>query len=311
MKDIILELYDINALTFIKVSNNVYKIKTNDRDYALKYIEQTGLESIIEKLKLIKINDFVFPLKNNYNQYVSFYEGIGFIILPWIEEENVLLKDLKLKFFLEFLAKLHNSSFYTIKVNESFFNETYDYIANKIDKVSEDLEKYISKIERLDYKSPSQWLFLLNYPLYMQAIDKANKSLENFKEKSETKNTVRMAFTYNDFDYKHIILKEEKILGVEKIELAPPIYDVFYTFTSLNEINVDTKIYYEKYFKKFILDDYEKEWLLSLLYIPKIDEFTLDEANNIVNVTSSLNYLKNSEEIANIINKKGILEEND
>ena len=303
MKEIIKEFYNIDVLTFIKVSDKVYKLKTDKEEYALKYIEQNNLDSIIEKLKVLKINFFVYPLINIYNRYVTVFEGISFIILPWIENENILMKDLKLKLFLNSLADLHNYSFYTMKVNESFFDETYDFIAAKIDKVSDYIEEYMYKIERINYKSPSQWLFLLNYPRYIDSIDKANRALENFKEKSLKKDTVRMALTYNDFDYSHILLKKEKILGIENVELAPPIYDLFYTFSSLNEISVDTKSYYEKYFNKFILDDYEKEWLLSLLYIPKIENLSFDEVKNIEDVTNSLNYIKNSEDVANLIKK--------
>lgn len=310
MKEILLELYNIEVITFIKVSNNVYRIKTSEKDYALKYINEINLETIIEKLKILKIDDFVFPLKNIYNTYISTFEGVKFIVSPWIEEEKSLMKDLRLKFFLDVLANLHNKSFYTVKVNESFFDETYDYIADKIDKTEEYLENYMKSIERKDYKSPSEWLFLLNYPVYVDAISKADKALENFKEKSQSKTSVRLAFTYNDFDYKHIILKEEKILGIESIEVAPPVYDVFYTFSSLSEINIDLKIYYERYFQKFILDEYEKDWLLALLYIPRIENLSFNEVKNLEEVISSLNYIKNSEDIANIIRSKDFLDEN-
>lgn len=304
MKETIYNLYNIKVISFIKISNKVYKVKTEDKDYALKYIDQVGLDSIIEKLKIIKMDNFIYPIKNIYNQYVSNYENIYFMLLPWTSEDKVMMPELKLKFFLNTLGELHNKSFYTIKTNESFFNETYDFIANKIDKVTEYIENYMSEVERLDYKSPSQWLFLLNYPLFVDAISKANKALDNFKDKSENKTSVRLALTYKDFDYKHIILREEKILGIENIEIAPPIYDVFYTFATLNEISVDTKIYYEKYLKKFILDDYEKEWLLSLLYIPQIENLSSNEVTNIKEVVNSLNYIKNSEEIAKIIKTK-------
>ena len=306
MKETIKELYDIDVITFIKVTNKVYRIKASKGDYALKYIDQNNLEPIIEKMKVIRISNFVYPIKNIYNQYVSSLEGVNFIVLPWIEEDAVLMKDLKLRFFLNALANLHNQSFYTIKANNSFFNQTYDFIANKIDKTADYLEEYMQKIERLDYKSPSQWLFILNYPLYISAIDKANKALDDFKDKCEKKNSIRMAFTYNDFDYKHIILKEEKILGIENVELAPPVYDVFYTFTELNEVNVDAKMYYEQYFQKFILDEYEKDWLLALLYIPKIENLSFNETKNIKEVISSLKYIKNSEEMASIIKNNDI-----
>lgn len=307
MKETILELYNLEVLSFIKITSKVYKIKTNNKDYALKYIEQNNLESIIEKLKIIKIDTFVYPVINKYNQYVSKFDNVNFIVLPWIDEESTMIKDLKLKLFLNSLSELHNKSFYTIKVNDSFFDETYDFIANKIDTTTNYIEEYMKKIERLDYKSPSQWLFLLNYPLYMNSLEKANKALEAFRTKSENKDNVRLSFTYNYFDYKHIILKEEKILGIENIEVAPPIYDVFYTFSSLNELRVDTKMYYEQYFKKFILDEYEKEWLLSLLYIPRIENLSSNEVENIKEVSSSLNYIRNSEEISKLIINKDFL----
>lgn len=306
MKKSIKELYNIEVLTFIKISDKVYRVKTSDKDYALKYIDKVHLDSIIEKLKIIKIDSFVYPIKNIYNQYVSSIEDIHFMLSPWVEEDVISVQDLKLKFYLENIANLHNKSFYTAKVNGKFFDETYDFIANKIDKMESYLEKYMSEIERIDYKSPSQWLFILNYPVYDDCIRKANKYLDRYKEKCKNKTSVRLAFTYNDFDYKHISLKEEKILGIENIEVTSPIYDIYYTFISLNEISVDTKMYYEEYFKKFILEDYEKDWLLSLLYIPRIENLSNNEVNNIKEVISSLNYIKNSEDIAQTIVDKDI-----
>ena len=215
MKETIKELYNIDVLTFIKVSDKVYKIKTDKEDYALKYVEQKDLNTLIEKLKIIKFEYLVYPLKNIYGLYISNLEEANFMVLPWLEEDNVLLKDLKLNLFLNVIAELHNRSFYTIRVNSSFFDDTYDFIANKIDDAAEYIENYMSKIERIDYKSPSQWLFLLNYPVYKEALEKANKSLENFKDKCEKKDNVRISLTYNDFDYRHVMLKERKILGIE------------------------------------------------------------------------------------------------
>ncbi len=308
MKNIIKELYEIEVVTFIKITDKVYKIKTEKEEFVLKYIEQNNIDSILEKLKIIKIDFFVYPLKNIYGRYISSFENVNFIILPWIEEHTSMLKDLKLKFFLTSIAELHNKSFYTAKVNEKFFKETYDYIANKIDSISEYIESYMLKIERLEYKSPSQWLFILNYPMYIDSLNKANKHLENFKEKCENKKSVKLAITYNDFDYSHVLLKSQKLVGIENVEITSPIYDIFYTFSCLNEISIDTKMYYEEYFNKYMLDGYEKEWLLSLLHIPKINNLTTDETKNIREVANSFNYIKNSNEISNIIKSQKELE---
>ena len=91
MKEIIKDLYNIDVLTFIKISDKVYKIKTLDKEYALKYIEQSNLDFIIEKLNIINVNSFVYPLKNSLNEYTSSFEGVYFIVLPWVETDNVMI----------------------------------------------------------------------------------------------------------------------------------------------------------------------------------------------------------------------------
>lgn len=300
MKSLLSSLYNINPISFIKLSDKSYRIKTNDKDYVLKYIDNINIDLIIEKLNILQIDTFLFPLSNVNGDYVSNYNDTNFVIYEWLKEEKVVLKDLKLKFFLTELANLHNKTFYTLKVNNNFFKDTYEYIGNKIDKIQLEIETYMDSIEKMDYKSPSKWLFLLNYPLYLDAIDRANKSLERFKEMSYSKNSIRMAFTYKNFDYHHIFLKEQKIIGIESMELSPPVYDIFYSLSTLDDISVDMKHYYEKYFKSFVLDDYEKEWLYALLYIPKLD-ISNNEIVNIVNISSSLNYLRNSNEIIELI----------
>ena len=266
----------------------------------MKYVDNVNIDAIIEKLIILNIDSFHFPRLNNRGEYLSEYNGTNFIVYDWLKEEKVVLKDLKLKFYLEELANLHNKTFYTLKVNENFFKDTYEYIGKKIDEVELKIENYMNVIEKNDYKSPSKWLFLLNYPLYVEAINKANQSLEKFKELSYTKNSIRMAFTYKNFCYQHIFLKEQKIIGIESIELSPPIYDIFYSLSTLDDISVDMKNYYNKYFKTFVLEDYEKEWLYSLLYIPKID-INDNEITNIINISSSLNYLRNNNDIIEMI----------
>lgn len=300
MKSLLSSLYNIEPISFIKLSDKAYRIKTKENDYVLKYIDNNNIDIIIEKLSVLKIDSFLFPLINKQNEYVSSYNNTNFVIYEWLKEEKVILKDLKLKFFLDQLSLLHNKTFYTLKVNENFFKDTYEYIGNRIDETEAKIEGYMETIEKMDYKSPSNWLFLLNYPLYLEAIEKANKALEKFKEMSYSKNSIRMAFTYKNFDYKHIFLKEQKITGIECMELSPPIYDIFYSLSTLEDISVDMKNYYEKYFRTFILDDYEKEWLYALLYIPKLD-ISNDEIINIINISSSLNYIRNSNEMIEMI----------
>ena len=296
MKELINNIYKINVTSFIKISDKVYKIKSDDKNYILKYIDNNNLNMIIEKLNIVKIDTIYFPILNTNNEYISKYENYSFVIYNFLEEEKTSLNDLKLKFYLNELANLHNKTYYPLKVNDSFFKDTYEYIGKLIDDKEKIIKDYMEYIENTNYKSPSEWLFLLNYPTYIKCIDEANEALEKFKNISYKKSNVRMAFTFNNFDYKHIFLKESKIIGVDNIRLSSPVYDIFYTLSVIENSNVDIKSYYLKYFKTFILEDYEKEWLYSLLYIPNLN-ISNDECLNIKNITNSLEYIKSSYEI--------------
>lgn len=296
MKELLSKLYNLETISFIKITDKVYRIKTQESDYILKYIEKTNLDNIIEKINILKINTFLIPILNNNNEYVSLLENIPFVIYPFLQEEKTTINDLKLKFYLNNLAELHNKTYYHLKVNESFFKDTYEYIGQIIDTQEDKIDTYMNSIEKKDYKSPSEWLFLLNYPLYKKSIDEANNMLEKFKNHTYSKNTVRMAYCFNGFDYKHIFLKESIITGIDNIDISSPIYDIFYTLSTIEEHNIDIRNYYIKYFKTFILEEYEKEWLYSLLYIPKLN-IASDEHINIINISHSLEYLKSSYEI--------------
>ena len=64
MKDIINDLYDINVLSFIKVSDKTYRIKSDENDYVLKYIDKANLDTIIEKIKVLQIDTILLPISN-------------------------------------------------------------------------------------------------------------------------------------------------------------------------------------------------------------------------------------------------------
>ena len=98
MKKLIESFYNIKPLSFLKLSDKAYRIKTENKDYVLKYIDKVNIDIIIEKLKLLNIDSFLFPLPNINGEYISIYQDSYFVIYEWLSEEKVILKDLKLKF---------------------------------------------------------------------------------------------------------------------------------------------------------------------------------------------------------------------
>ena len=191
-----------------------------------------------------------------------------------------------------------------MRVNEGFFEETYDYINDVLDKAKKDLDEVLFSIEALDYKSPSNWLLLMNNQLFYKAIDEAKTHLDKFQELSKDIKQLRVSLIYQNFDYSHIILKSNKIIGTNKISIAPPIYDIKYLFDYSFIGSIDLTGFLKNYLDKFKLLEYEKEWLLGLLFIPSFNFKALEgykELDAIVAITRSIQHFRNAFELSKLL----------
>jgi hypothetical protein len=301
MKEYLKKMYGIELNAMIKVAPKVYKIKTTQGDYILKYIDNIEIDNIYSRLSMLKISTFSIPKKNIYGQYVTSYENRYFELDDYYEDETIVAKDIRIRFYLTSLANLHNQSFFSLKVNHGFFDESYDFIEGMIKQVSDELETTLQHIERLDYKSPSQWLLLLNNQLFYKAINQAKSYLNSFKEKTKDKTMLRVALNYLNFDYSHIIVKQSKIISTHKMIIGPPVYDLKHLFDKSFQGSIDIGSFLSEYLNKFHLNEYEKDWLLALLMIPILDFKGDNEVEKIVNITNTVHHLKNAEEIAELL----------
>jgi hypothetical protein len=301
MKELLKKMYGIDLTAMIKIAPLVYKIKSTQGDFILKYIDNVEVDNVYSRLSMLKINTFNIPKKNFYGQYISPHENRFFELDDYYEDEQIVAKDIRIRFYLISLANLHNQSFYSLKVNHGFFDESYDYIEGIIKQASEELETSLQHIERLDYKSPSQWLFLLNNQLFDKAIQRAKKYLESFKEKTKDKTMLRVCLNYLNFDYSHIIVKQSKIVSTYKMIIGPPVYDLKHLFDKSFQGSIDISSFISEYLKKFILNDYEKEWLMALLMIPIFDLKGESEVDKIVSITNTVHHLKNAEDIGELL----------
>ena len=146
-------------------------------------------------------------------------------------------------------------------------------------------------IERMDYHSPSEWYFISSYHLFNNAIETSKKYLELLKEEFESLQSIELSLTYQNYAKEHILLKEEKIISLEKMAYAPVIYDLTDFVEKNYNQNLDISMYIKSYFTLNPLNLYYKYWLLALLYIPKIEKIS-DDLKDIESIYLSLNYLK-------------------
>ena len=307
MKKIVKELYDIDIEIMIKLSSSTYKIKAKNEEYILKYLDDVDdLEASYSRLELLNLSSFSIPLKNVYDQYISIYNDKKFQISTYYFDETIQAKDIRLKFFLKELALLHSKSHYYIKVNDGFFKESYDFIYEQVEEAKKELDNILFQIEALDYKPPSAWLLLMNNQLFYKAIDEVKSHIDKFQDLTKELAKLRVSLIYQNFDYSHIIIKSKKIIGTQKLTIAPSIYDIKYLFDTSFAGSIDLSGFIEEYFNNFNLLEYEKEWLLGLLFIPSFNFKVLEgykEIEAIVAITRSIQHFKNAFELASFLTK--------
>ena len=73
----------------------------------------------------------------------------------------------------KFMNLLHLKSQFSSNISNSFYLETYSYINEKEQETTQLLDKMMEDIERIDYKSPSQWYYTLNYTKLLKSIEKS------------------------------------------------------------------------------------------------------------------------------------------
>lgn len=301
MNNIINEYYSLDVVGIIKITEKVYRIKSKDNKYfCLKYIDK-NYEGIFSNLSLLNLDSFIIPYLNKYNSYITLYENNYFYIVDWYNDETVLVKEMRMKFFIDEIIKLHKASLYNLNINRGHFEDIFLELEKSIIEEESDLEYYLSKIEKKEYKSPSEWLFLLNNNRFKNALNKArdylNKLKENIKELSE----FRLCLNYLNFDFNNIIIKQKKIIGIEKIKKGSLVNDLFDIFEKSFNNSIDVTLYFKYYFDEIKLLDYEKYWFLVLIFIPQIEYINIDEIDKIIEITKIIYKINVSESIEKIL----------
>lgn len=293
-------LYSLNVRNIIEISSVGYKVITDKSYYFLKKVDSLNKENIYIRLSLSKVGYFNIPLRSINNRYVEEIDHKYYTLSYFYQDENLALKEMRMSFYLKTLGYLHSNTIYPLKVNDGYFKESLDYIENKIMTTNDQLESRMYALERSEYHSPSDWYFISNYQFFHNAINESQKYLDLLNDESEKLHSVELCLTYQNYDINHIILKEEKIISLENMAIAPSIYDlVDFVEKNYNE-KIDISTLINNYLAINQLAPYQKYWLLSLLFIPKINKET-DDLSDIQSLYLSINYLQNVEKIRSTI----------
>jgi len=294
--------YNINAIGIIKVSQKVYKIKTKDTFYALKLVRNKLTLEHYPYVNSLHLDCFIPIIVNCDGNFLTSYQDQYFYVMPWIVTDDFIVKELKLRQYFYLLAMIHNRSYYSLKVNIGYFKSMIEQLNEMI--VAR-LEYYTNKLQQFEFnyfKSPAEWEFALNFPLFIKQLEQSRNFLSLFENISESLTSVRLSLVYMNFNVKHISLQANMLLSIDKIRIDLPIYDLYDLFLHQDTMVYENGLLVESYLHKFMLYDYERVLLACLLTCIPLLEFSKDEVDNVIRITKLLNYIDSSQQFITKLN---------
>lgn len=299
-RELIEENFDISVSGLVKLSNKTYKVFTDNETYLLKCHDDEYIESIFVRLSMMSIDTFHLPLLTNNGNYLLYHEDKRYALYHYYDDEPILNKDVRLHFYIKSLAELHMQTRFPINVNDGYFVDKLDFLQRQIDEKEDQLLLRIKRIEREEYHSPQDWYFYMNYQHFHLAIQQAKKFLDQLEETYKTSEELSLCLTYQNFDYRHILVKANKIVSLDKMAFGSPINDLLFLFQDEVSYRIDATIFLKEYFSIYPMTKYELYELLTLLFIPlKNNEIGIKEDIN--DTSKSLRFLNRVEKVAKFI----------
>lgn len=282
--------YNIDDLAEIKLSNNVTKINSKDNTYIVKKVISDDLETLFTRLYLSHVDNFNLPLRGNNNKYVQIENDSYYILYKYYHDEKILGYDLKLSFYVKKIAELHKKTYININSNDNYLESILNYLDDKIKELSSILNSRMEVEERKDYHSSNNWYFLLHYQKMMNALMEASNHVLNLENEVKNQKNMRLCLTYQNFDFEHILLKQEKIISIENIGFNIASLDIYNLISKLNINYLNVTPYINEYLKINPLNNYEKEYLMAMLYIFDYHRYNdiQEDLNHLIKINSYL-----------------------
>lgn len=291
MNDLIFRYYGILVIGVIKITPIVYKIKSDKGTFVVKVVDDKHIETIYEMIETMGLNCFVTLILNKNNEILTPYLYQYIYMMPFVDIGQGILKEMKIKFYFETLAYLHEKSFYYTKVNQDYFETLQSDILHIINEREKYYEQMIKNYENIVYRSPSQWMLVMNYYRIYESLCSARQYLSSYLDKIKDIHQIRVCLNYKHFDYEHISLKEKRLISIDHVCVDLPIYDLFDIYQRIPDILFDLDCFVDCYLKKMSLKEDEKLLLCCLMNIVPIIIYNNDEIENIIKLSRLLYYL--------------------
>lgn len=300
LQKIVNENYCFHVLGLIQLSPLVYKVKTDTQFYCLKIVENKKLEIAYNHITTLKLAHFVRLIPNQEHHCLTCYGERYFYIMEYLQADKDIKKEMKLKAYYQYLAYLHNHSFFYQHIEKDFLAQQKQDLFSIIQERKNQYESYMKQFELMKFRSPSGWMLVLNYYRITECFHQAYRYLNDYDELMKEKSDMRLSLTYNHFSYEHIFIYEDQLISIDHMHIDFCIYDIYDMLQTIEPLNENYDSLFSIYLQNVELLQEEMILLSCLLSIVPQIHFTNDEEHNILEMSKILCYM---ESINRIIQK--------
>ncbi len=252
----ILKKYELKPRNYKKYNTNL-EIQTKDRIYHIKEKTQNQ-KNIYDYLKTRNFN-YIPKIINNKDDDYEITEHIESYDIP---------NEQKMIDMINLVSLLHNKTTHYEEATEDDYKEIYEDIKNNIEYLYSYYNDNINIIDTKIYMSPSEYLLARNISKIFNALNYANKEIDEWYKIVKNKTKKRLVVLHNNLSLEHFIENEKPyLISWNKSKIGMPMFDLYKLYIkegSTHEFSETLK----QYEKNYPLYEDERKLLFILMALP-------------------------------------------
>lgn len=262
-----LKSYNLEISSYYPISDKSFKVQSKSNQKYLIKKTNTNLKNKYNFLFNEGINNIIYPITNNRNEYASNLSiEDDYYILPFIDD-TYALNETKVKHLLEQLNLLHQKTMFKRKLSVTKSKRKMEELMSYLDYKFSLIESFIRTIEALPFDEFSIPI-LKNYQYVLDAkkvMIKQNKKIVNAIKEEKT---INYCFIHNNPKIEHLLSTNgnQYLISLDNGKIGIPSLDIAKFYVENQEINYDVTDDIKDYFKQYDDNFYYDYFIFLVLY---------------------------------------------
>ncbi len=288
------ELFDDNNIVIRKITikNNVKIVDVGTDKLVIKKRDK-NLEDLFKYLNGRGFNFFpaIKYKTDNYDIY-DYIEGVS------LDREEEAIDIVKL------LSVLHNKTTFYKDIDDAYCKEIYEDFIDQIEYLNNYYNDWANIIEKEEYMSPSNYLFIRNISKIFQALNYCKININKWYDLIKNKKRIRIVNIHNNLSLEHYLFADKPYFISWRLSKKDmPIYDIINFYKKYYD-ELDFSDLLRIYELQYPLLKEEKLLLFCLISMPGKLEFNEREYDMCLKVSNFYNRIYSSEKIINDTEEK-------